>query len=202
VMVIEIDHYEQLVEWRGNHIANLITGKLARILASKVRQEDTISRISRARFAILSPSTSIAGCCAFALRLQRAMERLVLTYREERIQTTVTVGISGSETDSAQSVESLVVTAAERVRRGIAAGGNRIITIEGEVDKAVAERHANQALSIDNTLLQLRIGAQKEVLERLPDVIVAVMPLLKLLEEQLQLGIPLEELGDFGRKWK
>ncbi len=200
VMVVEIDHYEQLVEWHGNHVASLITSKLAKILASKVRREDTISQISGARFAVLSPSTSIAGCCAFALRLQKAMEKLVLTYREERIRITVTVGISGSETDGVQSVESLVGTATERVRRGIAAGGNRIVNSEGEVDKVAAESYVNQMVSIDHALLQLRIGAQDDVMERLPEVITAMMPLFSLLEERLHFGIPLGELENYGRK--
>ena len=200
VMVVEIDHYEQLVEWHGNHVASLITSKLAKILASKVRREDTISQISGARFAVLSPSTSIAGCCAFALRLQKAMEKLVLTYREERIRITVTVGISGSETDGVQSVESLVGTATERVRRGIAAGGNRIVNSEGEVDRAAAEGYVNQVVSIDHALLQLRIGAQEDVMERLPEVITAILPLFTLLEERLHFGIPLGELENYGRK--
>ncbi|MCL2160883.1 MAG: response regulator [Betaproteobacteria bacterium] len=200
VMVVEIDHYEQLVEWHGDYVANLITGKLAKILASKVRREDTISQISGARFVVLSPSTSIAGCCAFALRLQKAMEKLVLTYREERIRITVTVGISGSETDGVQSVESLVVTATERVRRGIAVGGNRIVNSEGEVDRVVAESYVNNVVSIDHALLQLRIGAQEDVMDRLPEVITAMMPLFNLLEERLHFGIPLGDLENYGRR--
>ncbi|MDR2208354.1 MAG: response regulator [Azoarcus sp.] len=200
VMVVEIDHYEQLVEWHGSRVASLITSKLAKIIASKVRREDTISQISGARFAVLSPSTSIAGCCAFGLRLQRAMEKLVMTYREERIRITVSVGISGSESDGIQSVEGLIITATERVQYGIATGGNRIINREGEVDKAAAENYVNQALSIDHALLQLRIGAEEDVMDHLPEIIASMMPLFNLLEDRLHFGIPLGELENYGRK--
>ncbi|MDR2015080.1 MAG: diguanylate cyclase [Azoarcus sp.] len=200
VMAVEIDHYDHLVEWHGNRVADLITGKLAKILASKVRREDTISQISGARFVVLSPSTSIAGCCAFALRLQRAMEKLVMTYREERIRITVSVGISGSETDGVQSVEGLILTATDRAHYGIGSGGNRIISSEGEVDKVEAENYVSQALSIDHALLQLRIGAEEEVTEHLPEIIVSMMPLFNLLEDRLHFGIPLGDLEDYGRK--
>jgi diguanylate cyclase (GGDEF)-like protein len=200
VMVVEIDHYDQLIEWHGSRVASLITNKLAKIIASKVRHEDTISQISGARFAVLSPSTSIAGCCAFALRLQRAMEKLVMMYREERIRITVSVGISGSETDGVQSVESLIINATERAQYSIATGGNRIINNEGEVDKVVAESYVNQVLSVDHALLQLRIGAEEDVMDHLPEVIAAVMPLFNLLEDRLNLGIPLWELENYGRK--
>jgi len=195
VMVVAIDHYERLIEWHGNRVADLITHKLAKIIASKVRREDTISQLSDSHFAVLSPSTSMGGCCAFALRLQKAMEKLVMTYREERIRITISVGISGSETDGLQSVESLIDAATERVQQGVAAGGNRIINNEGEVDESAAENYGNRLISIDHALLQLRIGAEEEVMERLPEVITTMMPLFSLLEDRLNFGIPLGELG-------
>lgn len=201
VMAVEIDHFDQLVEWHGKNVADLISSKLARILSSKVRREDTISQISSACFAVLSPSTSLPGCCAFALRLQKSMEKLVMTYRKERIRISVTIGIAGSETDeSAQSVESLVKAATERAQYGVTAGGNRIVSNAGEIDSETIEHYANQALSIDQALLQLRIGAEEDVMERMPDIITAVMPLFKLLEDRLHFGIPLGELESYGRR--
>jgi len=200
VMVVEIDHYDQLIEWHGNHVADLITHKLAKILASKVRREDTITQLSGARYAVLSPSTDLAGCCAFAMRLQKAMEKLVMTYRDERIRITVTIGISGSESDQAQTVEQLIESASERVKRGIAEGGNRIVSEGGDVDEQTVERINEHAVSLDQALLQLRVGASEEVMERLPDIISAAMPLLELLEDRLHFGIPLGELQNYSRK--
>jgi diguanylate cyclase (GGDEF)-like protein len=200
VMVVEIDHYEQLIGWHGKHVADLISRKLSKILASKVRIEDTVTEQGHGRFAVLSPSTTLDGCCAFAVRLQRAMEKLVMTYREERIRITMTIGISGSEADDAQSVEKLIETATERAQRGIAAGGNRIVSDAGEVDEKKVEQVMGQILSIDHALLQLRIGAEEDVMERLPDVIATVMPLLKLLEDRLHFGIPLGELENYSQR--
>ncbi|MDX9839321.1 MAG: response regulator, partial [Azoarcus sp.] len=110
VMVIDIDHYDQLAEWHGSHVAELITRKLSKILSTKVRREDTVSQLASSRFAVLSPSTDLMGCCAFALRLQRAMEKLVMTYRDERIRISVTIGASSSAVDGMQTVEHLIET--------------------------------------------------------------------------------------------
>ena len=200
VMVVEIDHYEQLVEWHGSYVADLITRKLSKVLSTQARREDTITRLSRARFAVLSPSTGLPGCCAFAQRLQQAMEKLVMTYRDERIRIAVPIGRSGSDTDDAPGVDKLIETASKRARQGIEAGGNRIVGNEGEIDRQTVERYVSQAISIDHALFQLRIGAGEEVVERLPDVITAVMPLLELLEKHLHLGLPLDELENHGRK--
>ncbi|MDR1661295.1 MAG: response regulator [Azoarcus sp.] len=197
VMVLEIDHYDQLLEWHGKQVAELVSRKLAKILATKARKEDTVTQMSEARFAILSPSTTIADCCAFALRMRKSLENLVMTYREERIRITVTIGISGSESERAQSVGAFIESAGERVRRGIAAGGDRIISDGGEVDEKALEDYMERAISIDRALLQLRVGATEEIVERLSDVVAAVEPLLELLEERLHVGIPLGKLKDF-----
>lgn len=199
VMVIDIDHYEQLGEWHGSHVAELITRKLSKILSTKVRKEDTVSQLAPSRFAVLSPSTDLMGCCAFALRLQRAMEKLVMTYRDERIRISVTIGVSSSAVDGMQTVEHLIETAAKRVQRGVVAGGNRVVGDQGEVDQAMVDRHLKQAISIDHALLQLRVGAADEVAERLPDVIATLLPLLELMESRLQCGLPLELLKQYDK---
>ena len=199
VMVIDIDHYDQLGEWHGSHVAELITRKLSKILSTKVRREDTVSQLAPSRFAVLSPSTDLIGCCAFALRLQRAMEKLVMTYRDERIRISVTIGVSSSAVDGMQTVEHLIETAAKRVQRGVVAGGNRVVGDQGEVDQAMVDRHLKQAISIDHALLQLRVGAADEVAERLPDVIATLLPLLELIESRLQCGLPLEQLKQYDK---
>jgi diguanylate cyclase (GGDEF)-like protein len=200
VMVIEIDHYDQLAEWHGKHVAELISERLAKSLASKVRREDTLTQVSGARFVILSPSTPLADCCAFALRMQKSMEELVTTYRGEQIHVTVTIGISGSERDDAENIEAFIDSAAARVQQGIAAGGNRIVSDEGEIDEKAIEDYMTHVVSLDRALFQLRVGSADEVLERLPDIVAAIAPLLELLEARLHLGIPLGELKNYSQK--
>lgn len=199
-MVIEIDHYDQLVEWHGSHVAQLINRKLSRILSSKVRKEDTVAQLGPAQFAVLSPSTDPLGCCAFALRMQRAMEKLVMTYREERIRISVTVGVASSSIDGMQTVSHLIGVAAGRAQSGKAAGGNRVVNDKGEVDQAMVDRYLKQLISIDHALLQIRIGAADEVADRLPEVVATLFPLLELIEARLRCGIPLEELKKHHRR--
>lgn len=193
-MVIEIDHYDQLVQWHGAHVAQLITRKLSKILSDKVRKEDTVAQLAPAQFAVLSPSTDPLGCCAFALRMQRAMEKLVMTYREERIRISVTIGVASSSIDGMQTVSHLVGVAAGRVQVGKTAGGNRVVNDQGEVDQTMVDRYLRQLISIDHALLQIRIGAADEVADRLPEVITTLLPLLELIESRLHCGIPLGEL--------
>jgi diguanylate cyclase (GGDEF)-like protein len=201
-MVIEIDHYDQLVEWHGAHIAQLVTRKLSKILATKVRKEDTVAQLAPDQFAVLSPSTDLVGCCAFALRLQKAIESLVMTYREERIRISVTAGVACSSVDGMQTVSHLIGLAVQRAQQGREAGGNKVIADQGEVGRDFVEKVFRQAVSIDHALFQLKAGAPDEVAERMPDVLATILPLLELVESRLHCGIPLDALrehaGDAG----
>lgn len=196
VMVIEIDHYEQLAQWHGADVAPLIARKLSKILSTRIRQEDTISELAPGRFAVLSPVSDALACCAFALRMQKAIEKLVMTYRDERIRISVTVGVSSSSIDGAGAVSELIDIAVERMQRGKRAGGNRVIGEGGEVSQADVERQLKQSVSIDQILARLRLG-DAAADERLPEVVATLLPLLELVESRLRCGMPVERLRQY-----
>ncbi len=97
VMVVEIDQFDSVVTRYGAHVAQLINRKLSKILATRLRKEDTVAELATGRFAIVSPSTSMSGAGAFALRLCSAIDQIVMTYREERIRIHLTVGLATSQ---------------------------------------------------------------------------------------------------------
>ncbi|MCK0505555.1 GGDEF domain-containing response regulator [Aromatoleum anaerobium] len=196
-MVVEIDRYEQLAVLHGAHVAQLVTRKLSKILATKVRKEDTVTELAPARFAVLSPAGGWAGCCAFALRLQKAMEKLVMTYREERIRISVTIGVSNSTTDDIGTVSELIGLATQRAQTGRQAGGNRVIGDQGEVTQAFVDRLITQAVSIDQALERIRAGEGAEITSQLPQLIATLLPLLQWVELQFRCGIPIERLKGY-----
>jgi GGDEF domain-containing protein len=53
-MVIEIDQFDNLIARYGAHVAQLVNRKLSKILATKLRQEDTVAELAPARFVIVS----------------------------------------------------------------------------------------------------------------------------------------------------
>ncbi|WP_228720679.1 response regulator [Nitrogeniibacter mangrovi] len=194
-MVIMIDQFDRLLADYGVHITELINRKLSKILSSKVRKEDTVSQMAPGQFAVLCPGTNIDGCAAFALRLQRAIDKLVMTYRNRQIRMTVTVGIAaGSGSNEALTLSQLIGLAVQRVKTGLDAGGNRVISEVGEIDPRQLQRFARLPVSIDHALMQVRVGADKEVALRLPDVLATLMPLLELIEDELHCGLPLDAL--------
>ena len=194
VMAIEIDRFEELVTEYGRHVAQLIARKLSKILSTKVRREDTVAQLADAQFAVLSPSTDLEGCYAFALRLQRTIEKLVMTYRESRIQMTITVGVAGSHQDDIDTLSQLIGLAVQRASMGRDQGGARVMTRSGQVSVESLSRYARLPVSIDHLLMQIRAGAPADTLARSGDIVATLMPLFELIESRLGCGMPLEAL--------
>ncbi|WP_298598512.1 GGDEF domain-containing response regulator [Zoogloea sp.] len=198
VQVIEIDQFEGLVARYGAHVAQLVNRKLSKIMATKLRKEDTVAELAPARFAVVSPSTSMNGAAGFALRLQKAIDHIVMTYREERIRIRLTVGIATSDAGHAQTVSHLIGVAVQRLAQGRAAGGNRIMGEAGEITAEMLSPPPRPPLSIDKLLQQLAGNpADARLVEQLPDAIRALLPLLELIESRSHSGLPLAKLASF-----
>lgn len=194
-MVIEIDHYQNIAQRHGAKVAELVARKLSRILTAKVRQDDTVAQLGAGQFAVLSPHTDVLGCCAFALRLQKAIRKLVMTYREERIRISITAGVASSLVDGMSSVSHLVGIAVQRVEKGKQGGGGCVVCDQGEVNESWVEQKLNAMVSIDPMLMRLKMGDSTDLRERMRDVVSALLPLLEVMEAELQCGIPLEALA-------
>ncbi len=196
VMVIEIDQFDALVARYGAHVAQLVNRKLSKIMATKLRKEDTVAELAPARFAVVSPSTDIDGAAAFAMRLRGAIDHIVMTYREERIRIRLTIGLAAAEPGRRQTVSELIGTAAQRVAAGQSAGGNRVVGERGEVTPEMIAPAVRQPVSIDQILQQLRsAGADANLRRQLPDAIRTLLPLLELIESEHPSGLPLATLA-------
>lgn len=200
VMVIEIDRFDGLALRHGADVPQLVARKLSRILTTKVRQEDTVAEIAPGRFAVLSPVSDTLACCSFAFRMQQAIEKLVMTYREERIRISVSIGVSSSSADEVEAIDELIELASQRMLDGQRAGGNRVMGEQGEINRAVLERMFARVVSIDQMLGRIRRGENGQVLERLPDIVATLLPLLELIESEQACGMPLEALARLAHK--
>ncbi|WP_374260299.1 diguanylate cyclase [Zoogloea sp.] len=196
VMVIEIDQFDTLVARYGAHVAQLVNRKLSKIMATKLRKEDTVAELAPARFAVVSPSTDMAGAAAFAMRLQGAIEHIVMTYREERIRIRLSIGLAAADPAQMQTVSHLIGIAVQRVQAGQAAGGSRVVGEEGEITPDMLAPALPPPLSIDQLLQRLATtGVDARLRAQLPDAIRTLLPLLELIESEHPSGLPLATLA-------
>ncbi|WP_341678299.1 response regulator [Niveibacterium sp. SC-1] len=196
VMAIEIDHFVELSERYGHHVAQLIHRKMSKLLSAKVRKEDTVAHLAEGQFAIISPSADLDACGAFALRMRRAIETIVMTYKEERIRITLTVGLASAHGDRHMTLEELIALAVARVADGKTMGGNIVVSDSGEVTPENVGRFSRLAVSVDHALTQLRTGSVDEVRRRLRELVGTMMPLLEFIDTEYRTGMPLGLLAE------
>lgn len=196
VMVIQVDHYDQICEKFGHSVGQLVHRKLSKLLSAKVRKEDTIAHLAEGQFAVISPSADLDACGAFALRLRRAIETIVMTYKEHRIRISLTVGLASAHGDPNLSLEELLQLAASRVAEGTLLGGNRVVSESGEVNHDNIGRFSRLAVSVDHALTQIRSGSRDEARKRLRELAQTMMPLLELMEEDFQISLNLLALAE------
>ncbi|MDP5240717.1 response regulator [Uliginosibacterium sp. 31-16] len=196
VMVIQVDGYDKLCESYGHSVGQLVHRKLSKLLSAKVRKEDTIAHLAEGQFAIISPSADLDACGAFALRLRRAIDTIVMTYKEHRIRISLTVGLASAHGDPNLSLEELLQLAASRVADGVLLGGNRVVSESGEVNADNIGRFSRLAVSIDHALTQIRTGSRDEPRKRLRELVQTVMPLLELFEQDFRIDLRLAQLAE------
>tara|TARA_R110002049_G_scaffold67118_6_gene174522 strand:+ start:539 stop:1711 length:1173 start_codon:yes stop_codon:yes gene_type:complete len=200
VMVFEIDRIDEVVAQYGHQVAELIAKKLRAILALKVRHEDTVSELGTGKFMLLSPLADMVAASAFAMRLQSAIGKLVMTYRGEQIRVGVSVGVASTYVDGLDTLSRLTELALERLAAGQSAGGSRVVGKDGEITREVIERMLRRAVSVDQALNRLRLGQEDEIASMLPDLLLALQPLLQFAERRLDLGLPMARLERLARE--
>ncbi|NSL54201.1 GGDEF domain-containing response regulator [Uliginosibacterium aquaticum] len=196
VMVIQVDGYDKLCESYGHSVGQLVHRKLSKLLSAKVRKEDTIAHLAEGQFAVISPSADLDACGAFALRLRRAIDTIVMTYKEHRIRISLTIGLASAHGDPNLSLEELLQLAAARVADGSLLGGNRVVSESGEVTPDNIGRFSRLAVSVDHALTQIRTGSKEEARKRLRELVQTVMPLLELMEDDFRISLNLLTLAE------
>jgi diguanylate cyclase (GGDEF)-like protein len=190
LMAIEIDGFEELTSRYGGQVVALIIRKLAKILATRVRKEDTVAQLGEARFCIVSPTINIMGCSAFAARLRSAIESIALGYRGEMIRISLTIGLANSRSDKRDSIDELIDLALERVVAGHAAGGNRVVPSPAEIQPPSGD----EQMMLERALGLIQLQQAEEVRPHMPALVRRLVPLLQLIEDEYKLGIPIGEL--------
>lgn len=191
VMLIEVDRYADLGEKYGQQVAGLIIRKLAKILGTRVRKEDTVAQLAECRFCIVTPSINVDACNAFAMRLRGAIEGIALGYRGELIRISLTIGIANSRNDHSETIDGLIGLALERVHQGQTEGGNRVVGSSG-----VVERRAEEPMTLERANALLKSKSYAEVKPHVAALTRRLLPVLEFIESEYRIGMPLEELAE------
>jgi diguanylate cyclase (GGDEF)-like protein len=187
-LMVGFDGFDELVGRHGASVGERLLGQLAKLLQKSVRREDTLARYDASQFAVISPSTGFKASTAFGVRLREAVETATVNYRGEALCLTVSIGVSNNLADKAETGEALLQFARERMQRARASGGNRVI---GDSEGAVAR---DAMPTLEHALGLIRAGDLDALRPHLPALAGQLLPLLRLIDAEYRLGLPLAEI--------
>lgn len=186
VMVLGFDGYDGMCERLGAKVAEEVAARFAKMLAAKMRQEDSLGHFGSAQFAVVSPGTAPAFCATFAERVREAVEVSRLAVQGQTVSLTVSIGLASVPTDVVGSAGALLTLAGERMQKAMRDGGNR--TESGGI------LPASRPISVHHALELLAANRPGPVIPHLPVLAERILPLLRLIDQELGLTIPVAEI--------
>lgn len=190
VMVLGFDRFESLRAEAGAELVKQLQLRFARLVAGKIRKEDSLGHFDDNWFAVISPGTPEVSCQAFGNRLREAIEVANVAAHGHRLKLSVSIGVANSPTDAVTSAGALLELAAERLRMAMSAGGNQLVGTSGKVNKVVPPPKLAHALDL------LRGGHADVVRPHLGLLVAEVMPLLEMVQEESGIELPLAALKE------
>ncbi|MBI2277113.1 MAG: diguanylate cyclase [Dechloromonas sp.] len=131
-LVFGLDGYENFRLRYGSEVADSIVLKFSRLLAGKIRSDESMLHLVGGRVAILSSTAGREQCVSFAKRICKALAAAKISLRGERVEATVSVGVAALPEDSAATTtDELLRLAVSRLDAAVLAGGNRVVYVTG-----------------------------------------------------------------------
>jgi two-component system, cell cycle response regulator len=186
VMVIGFDSYAKLCEMLGPVMAEEVGTRFTKMLAAKVRQEDSLGHLISGQYAVVSPGTALTHCGSFAERVRQAVEVSKVTVKGQVFSLTVSIGLAGVPADRVTSAGALLDLAGQRMKLAMESGGNRV-AVGGSLP-------ATKPISLAHALELLEANRSEQVSPHLDVLLAQLMPLLALMDKELNLALPMVEL--------
>lgn len=186
VMVLGFDDFDGMCQRFGPKVAEEIGNRFAKMLAGKMRQEDSLGHFNAGQYAVVSPGTALSFCATFADRVREAVEVARLSVQGQTVALTVSIGLASLTTDQVNSAGALLDNAGRRMREAMLAGGNR--TESGGI------RPATRPISISHAMELLAANRHEAVKPHVDVLARQLLPLISLINQELGLALPMAEI--------
>lgn len=183
-LVMEFDNVADLRAQHGDDVVQQLQQRFVAILSGRVRENDGLGRYVGDRLAIISPDLDGTDCEAFSNRLRKAIKKAKISTHGDRLSLSVSVGIGNFPADGVTSAEALLELASHRLEEAQKAGGDCVIAADNN-------QKNTETLTIEQALALLETGNKDRVSPHLPALGYRLLPLLKLLDRELKLGLSL-----------
>jgi diguanylate cyclase len=140
LLLIDMDHFQQLNDMHGHQAGDEMLRAVARILRGKAGGQGIPTRYGGQQFAVILPDMALDKAVAFAELIRAAVEKCECSYRSGNLTATVSIGVVQAAAD--QSPDKFVAHADNCLCQAKQAGCNCIVAGEDPVPgKPVPQEH-------------------------------------------------------------
>jgi diguanylate cyclase (GGDEF)-like protein len=93
LLMLDIDHFKHINDEYGHSTGDDVLVDIVRVLAQRLRKQDTLGRYGGEEFCITLPSTDAAGAMNLAETLRSAVEKTPLVGQRKEIFVTISIGV-------------------------------------------------------------------------------------------------------------
>jgi diguanylate cyclase (GGDEF)-like protein len=190
-IVMSFDNVGALREEHGVDVLKQLQKRFIAMLTSKIRKEDSLGHFVGSQLVVISPGTSFPACESFGNRLREAIRAANISVHGQRLNLSVSVGVSNSPVDTVTSAGALIELAGARLKSAQQSGGNQVVACAAQ---AASAANAGAAPTLDRALDLIRSGHKSEVVPHIAMLGRQMLPLLAVLDRELKLGLPLADI--------
>lgn len=116
LLLFDLDHFKRINDRYGHPGGDEVLRAVAQRLCAALRSSDVPGRIGGEEFAVLLPSTALAGAVVVAERIREAMKAEPVLFDDQRISFTASVGLAQFHTDDKSATDLITRTDAALYR--------------------------------------------------------------------------------------
>lgn len=188
-LVFGIDNREALIQSFGQDVVEIIIARIASLLFAKVGPLDSIGRWHNDRLAIISNGVDIEQGLRFGHRVCKSLASGQVTIRGQKMKLTASVGLASSTDDHVADGSELIALAEKRLDQALICGGN---TVANE-HKPDCPLHCKNKTAL-RLIEALSAQGDKSIAKSIGSIGLKVLPLLKIMDHELSLGLPLADI--------
>jgi diguanylate cyclase (GGDEF)-like protein len=181
LMTIEIDRYKELFISMGRTSTETLIKRIAEILSSNVRKEDSIARTGLAQFSISVPLLQQQSTLEMANKICLTVETIKAKLNSKPLKLTVSIGICTMTSDDEVIPEVLIDISKNALQKAHNLGNSQIYSLSTKEYYKTHTAHKKRDLSIDAIIDSINNGNENEIAKDIDEALEQLQPLVSLL---------------------
>jgi diguanylate cyclase (GGDEF)-like protein len=130
LIFLDIDNFKTINDSFGHKIGDLALEKVAKVLKENLRESDIIGRLGGEEFIIALIGCNLKSSWKIAENLREKIEKIVLTYKKEKIKITASFGVVNYKNE--KTLLDLISKADKAMYQAKKEGKNRVFALDAE----------------------------------------------------------------------